>query len=150
MKFSLTICLLLISFNSYAGVSKWIDAEGKVHYSDMPPADIKSTTIRKAGAPENSSQASGVAAPKTLAEREADWKKSQKAKEEAAQKELKEQEAASIKQNNCESARTNLTTLENSPAIATYNSKGERTIMDDSIRKQRIDEARQAVNNFCN
>lgn len=152
MKSSLAICLLLISLHSHAGINKWVDAEGKVHYSDKPPADIKSTTVKSAAALEgnNIKPASGVSAPKTLAEREAEWKKSQKAKDEAAQKEAKVQEAASIKQKNCDSARSNLTTLENSPALVTYNSKGKRTIVDDDTRKQRTEEARQAVNSYCN
>lgn len=150
MRLSLVIFLLLTSIQCYGGVNKWIDAEGKVHYSDMPPADVKSTTIRKTGASENSAATNEVAAPKTPAEREIEWKKSQQAKEEASQKEAKDREAASLKQKNCDSARSNLTTLENSPAIVTYNSKGERTIVDDTTRKQRTEEAREAVNSFCN
>lgn len=150
MKHSLALSLLLISMSSHAGINKWIDAEGKVHYSDMAPADIKATTIRSAApVPDTPTSTSGVAAPKTLAEREAEWQKSQKAKEETAQKEAKAQETASIKQKNCENARSNLTTLENSPVLASYNEKGERTLVDDDTRRQRTEEARQAISTYC-
>jgi hypothetical protein len=150
MKHSLAIFLLLTSISSHAALNKWVDADGKVHYSDTAPADVKAKTLKSSSAPDSLSPANGPAAPKTLAEREAEWKKSQKSKEEATQKEAQQKEAAAIKQKNCESARSNLSTLENSPAIVTYNEKGERIYMDDASRKQNIDEARKAVSSYCN
>jgi len=150
MKYSLAIYLLLTSITSHAALNKWVDADGKVHYSDTAPADVKVKTLRSSAAPDAITPVSGVAAPKSLAEREAEWKKSQKSKVEAAQKAAQEQEAALVKQKNCESARNNLSTYENSPAIVMYNEKGERAFMDDTARKQNIDEARKAVSSFCN
>lgn len=150
MKHSLAIVLLLTSISSHAALNKWVDADGKVHYSDTAPADVEVKTLRRSAAPDAITPVSGAAAPKSLAEREAEWKKSQKTKEEATQKAAQEQEAASVKQKNCESARNNLATLENSPAIVTYNDKGERAFMDDAARKQNIDEVRKAISSFCN
>jgi hypothetical protein len=150
MNHGLAIFLLLISCNSHAALNKWVDANGKVHYSDTPPADAKVKILRSSAAPDAITTNSEAAAPKTLAEREAEWKKSQKLKEEAEQKASQEKEAASERQKNCENARSNLTILENSPAIATYNDNGERTFMDDVSRKQRTDEARKAVSSYCN
>ena len=37
MKKFLLILLMLASANAFAGLSKWVDADGKVHYSDQPP-----------------------------------------------------------------------------------------------------------------
>lgn len=150
MKHYLALLLLLTSFSSHAALNKWVDAEGKVHYSDTAPADVKAKTLRSTSAPDSLSPVSGTAAPKTLAEREAEWKKSQKSKEEATQKEAQQKEAAAIKQKNCEIARSNLATLENSPAIVSYNEKGERTYMDDASRKQSIEDSRKAVSSNCN
>lgn len=150
MKYCLAIFLLLTSISSHAALNKWVDADGKVHYSDTAPADVKAEKLRRSAAPDPISAVSGIAAPKSLAEREAEWKKSQKRKEEAAQKADQEKEAASIKQKNCEAARGNLATLENSPAIVSYNEKGERIYMDDASRKQSIEESRKAVSSYCN
>ena len=150
MKHSLAICLLLTSITSHAAVNKWVDADGKVTYSDTVPADVKVKTLRSSAAPDAIMPVSGVAASKSLAEREAEWKKSQQIKEEAAQKAAQEQEAALVKQKNCEGARKNLATYENSPAIVTYNEKGERTFMDDATRNQNMEEARKLVSSFCN
>ena len=150
MKYSLAIFLLLTSITSHAALNKLVDADGKVHYSDTAPSDVKVKTLRSSAAPDAITPVSGVAAPKSLAEREAEWKKSQKSKEEATQKAAREQEAALVKQKNCETARNNLATLENSPAIVTYSEKGERTLMDDAARKQSIEEARKLISSFCN
>jgi hypothetical protein len=150
MKYSLAIFLLLTSITSHAALNKWVDADGKVHYSDTAPSDVKVKTLRSSAAPEAITPVSGVAAPKSLAERNAEWKKSQKSKEEAAQKAAQEQEAPLVKQKNCETTRNNLATLENSPAIVTYSEKGERALMDDAARKQSIDEARKLISSFCN
>lgn len=150
MKYSVAVFLLLTSITSHAALNKWVDADGKVHYSDSAPADVKVKTLRSSVAPDATTPVSGVAAPKSLAEREVEWKKSQKNKEEATKKAAQEQEAALVKQKNCEIARNNLTTLQNSPAIVTYNEKYERVLMDDAARSQNIDDARKAVSSFCN
>jgi len=146
MKRCLPICLLLLSFSAYGALTKWVDADGKVHYSDEPPPDnVKAKPLTT---PHDS--ASGVPAAKTFVEREAELKKAQKAKEETDQKTIKQQEEVLAKQKNCTAAKANLKTLENSPQIATYNDKGERALMDDATRKQQIEEARDQISTYCN
>jgi len=150
MKYSLAICLFITSMSSHAALNKWVDADGKVHYSDSAPTDVKVKTLRSSSAPDATTSASGVSAPKTLAERDADWKKSQKAKEEVAQKAEQEKEAALIKQKNCESARSNLAGYENSRAIVKYDANGERSFLDDASRNKTIEDARKTVSTYCN
>lgn len=155
MRHYLAICLLLTSANAFGALHKWVDAEGVVHYSDsVPSAGVKSKTLRVTSvAPDADSSAtgsSGVTAPKTLAEKEAEARKAQKAKNEASEKSAREQEFANNKKKNCENARTSLTGLENSPRLVTYDAKGERTFMDDAQRQQQIDEARKAISINCN
>lgn len=41
MRFWLTLSLLLIAYNSWAELFKWVDAKGNTHYSDKPPASSK-------------------------------------------------------------------------------------------------------------
>ena len=150
MKHGMAIFLLLTSINSHAALNKWVDADGKVHYSDTAPSDVEVKKLRSSVAPDIATAVSGVAAPKTLAEREAEWKKSQKSKEEATQKAAREQEAALVKQKNCDGARGNLATYENSPRMVQYDAKGERTYLDDAARAQKTEEARKAIGTYCN
>lgn len=149
MKQLLIISLLLTSFNASAALNKWVDAEGKVHYSDTVPADVIAQKIRQSSAPDSTPPSPEAAAPKSLAEREAEWKKAKKTKEETAQKAEKEQEAQSIKQKNCEGARSNLANYENSPAIVSYNEKGERIFLDEATRQKKIEDARKSVSSHC-
>lgn len=145
MKRYLSVCLLLLSFSAYGALTKWVDADGKVHYSDGPPPDnIKTKTL---SIPHDS--VSGVPAQKTFVEREAERKKAQKAKEETSQKATQQQEEAVAKRKNCMGAKANLRALENSPKIATYNDKGESSLMDDSTRRQSIEEARKQISLYC-
>jgi Domain of unknown function (DUF4124) len=153
MKYYLTIFLLMISFNSYADLHKWIDANGKVHYSDEePPPDVKAETLHTAPEPGIGTSASAPAAApvKSIYEQAAEINKERKAKELASQKAAKEQQEAAIKKNNCEQARNQLLTLQNSPRIATYDENGNRSIMDDSTRQKNIDEANAAISKYCN
>jgi hypothetical protein len=149
MKRLLPLCLLITSLNASASLNKWVDAEGKVHYSDTVPADATITKVRSSTAPDPSPPINGVATPKSIAEQEADWKKNKQSKEEAAKKAEQDKEATAIKQKNCEGARTNLATYENSPLIVSYNPQGERFYLDDAARKQKVDEAKKAVATYC-
>jgi hypothetical protein len=149
MKHSLAILLLLTSMNTYAALNKWVDAEGKVHYSDTAPPEVKAKTLRNFDS-SSPAAASAEAPQKTLAEREAEWKKSQKSKEEAAKKEEQEKEVASVKKKNCESARGNLAIYENSPKIVNYNEKGEPIYLSDEARKSNTEDARNSVSKYCN
>lgn len=150
MKLFLFICFLLASLNTNAALNKWVDAEGKIHYSDSRPTDTKVQTLRSSAPPESNAAASSAYAPQSLAEREVEWKKSRKEKEKADKKAAVDKENVEIKQKNCTSARSNLAGLENSQRLVSYNEKGERTFVDEAGRAQRIDEARKAVSNYCN
>jgi Domain of unknown function (DUF4124) len=153
MKYSLLACLLLLlSFNAHGALHKWVDADGKVHYSDSPPppdARTQKLELLSAPATETGTSASDVPATSTTAEREAEWRKTQKAKEEAAQKAAKEQEAALARQMNCQQARSQLLTLQNSPAIATYDANGERRLMNDADRQRGIEATNKAISQYC-
>lgn len=139
MKRCLPVCLLLFSFSAYGALTKWVDADGKVHYSDEPPpadAKTKKVTIPSSG---------GEVASPTYVEREAELRKANKDKEEATKKAAKQQGETLAKQRWCASLNANLTTLEKSPRIASYNEKGEKVYMDDAARQQEIAETRKQL-----
>ena len=139
------ILLLSLSVSAYGALNKWVDSEGKVHYSDEPPpSDV---TVQPLAIP---SVASGVPAQKSIAEREAEWKKAKKEREEAAQNAAQQQEEALAKQKNCAGAKANLQTLESGMLITTFDEKGERVNMDDAARQQGIEDARKQISEYCN
>lgn len=154
MKYELSIYLLLfglISANAYSAVNKWVDDKGQVHYSDQaPPTDTRAVAVINISASSEVVPASGVSAPKSLAEREAEYKKAQKAKAEAASKAAKQKEADNAKQKYCEETRASLRAMQDSGRIAAYDANGERYFLDDAARQQRIETVRQSLQANCN
>ena len=143
--FLLLIILVSLSISAHGALNKWVDAEGKIHYSDdLPPSNVKSQTLAIPSA------LSGVSTQKTIAEREAERKKALKTKEESAQKAAQQQESELTKQRNCEGAKANLRTLESNLPVQSINEKGEKSLMDSNARQQSIEEARKQISVNCN
>ena len=152
----LLILLMLASTNTFAAISKWVDAQGQVHYSDQPPPpEAKAETLRSASDTEGTAGTSGVnatsapAAPKTIAEREAELKKAQQAKEAAADKAAQKQAATEAIKANCATAQQNLRTLQEGIRMVEVDANGERSYLDDNQRQQRIAKTQQDVSNYC-
>ncbi len=150
MKKILLTLLFLASANASAALIKWVDAEGKVHYSDQPPPpNVKAETLRVPSVPEAPAAASAPAAPKTVAEREAELKKAQQAKKEAADKSAKEQARKDAEKAQCEAAQQNLRALQEGMRMVEIDAKGERSYLDDEQRRQRIEKAQQDIGTYC-
>lgn len=149
MKYGLLILLVLASFNSYAGLTKWVDKDGAVHYSDAPPPeDVKSETVHIRSS-DQAAPASGARGTKSIYEMERDLNKERKAQEAAEKKAAQKEQEAEAKQRNCAAAQNQLATLRNAPRIATYDAEGNRTIMDDATREDQIRQAEASVSQFC-
>ena len=145
MKRCLPIVLILISVSSHGAVNTWRDSKGRVQYSDeAPPPDVKAHTLNTPKA------ASGVEPQKSFLELEAERKKSLKERQDAAQNAAKQQKNVQEKQKSCELAKSNLAAFESNSPVAKYNDKGEKILLDDSARKQGIEEARKQINDYCN
>ncbi|OIR09460.1 hypothetical protein GALL_82980 [mine drainage metagenome] len=142
------IALSILSLNAHAALNKWVDAEGKVHYSDTPPPDVTTETVRNIAGKERA-EAPAAHSPKSAAEREAEMKKSKKAQEEAAQKQAQKDAETEAKKKNCAAARESSQALEQSPRIVTYDANGNPSFMDDATRAQRLEDARKTISSSC-
>ena len=80
---------------------------------------------------------------------EAERKKAQQARDEADKKTAKKEEEARAKAKACAQSREQLNTMQNAPLVAGYDASGERVILDDAARQQRIQEAQDAVSKYC-
>jgi len=156
MKKFLLILLMLVSANATAELNKWVDADGKVHYSDQPPpVNVKVKTLHVTSDAAAPMSASGVAAasapvaPKTIAEREAELKKAQQAKKEAADKTAKEQAKMEAEKAACTAAQQNLRALQDGMRMVEIDAKGERSYLDDEQRRQHTEKAQQDVKTYC-
>lgn len=156
MKNFLPLLLLLISTGSFAGLNKWVGADGKVIYSDLPPpANVEATVLRASQgattpAAGEDTAASGVpAAPKTIAERAAELKKAQQERKEAAAKAAQEQADAQALREDCRTVRKNLGMLQEGMRMVEVDDKGERYYLDDAQRQQRIARAQLDISTYC-
>ena len=152
----LLIFLMLIGSNALAAVSKWVDSDGHTHYSDQPPPPgEKAARLHSISGDEGIEGASGVpvasapAAPKTIAEREADLKKAQKAQKEAADKAARQHAAEDAKKANCVTSQQNLRTLQEGMRMVEVDAKGERSIVSDEQRQKSIAKTQQDISTFC-
>jgi hypothetical protein len=145
----LLILLILASANAFADVNKWVDNQGRVHYSDQPPPpDVRAEALRSAS---DTGSASGVAGTgdTTFVQQEAALKRAQRAQQsDDAQAAAKQATAEALKAN-CDAARDNLRSLQSGARIMDINPSGERYYLDDSQRQQRIDKVQQDISNLC-
>ncbi|MHB1619806.1 MAG: DUF4124 domain-containing protein [Sulfuricella sp.] len=146
------ISMLMVATVTNAGVIKWVDAKGKVHYSDQPPP---STAKSQKNLDFQTGPASPIATPdskggeKSLAEKDLEFRKRRAEAEKAAAKQAEEKKDAKRKQENCAQARNQLQALQEGQRIVQYNEKGERVFLEDSARPQAIEEAKRAADSWC-
>ena len=113
-----------------AALYKWTDAQGRIVYSDQPPAANVKTEQLRAPPP-----AANPNAAKEFAQREAEYKKKQADAAEATAKAEKERVDAGKLVEVCAQARGQLKQLNESQlAVIRYNEKGEREVLDEDAR----------------
>lgn len=148
MKTFLTFCLLAIFAPcAHAGLNKWVDENGAVHYSDSKPAGVKADPVRNVTGKDPA--ATGDGKPESYVERERELKKARQEKQAAADKQAKEKALQEERQRNCLSAKESLRALESSGRIVTYDANGEKVYLDDAARERRMQDARATVKANC-
>ncbi len=150
----LIVALMFFSGSSLAAANKWIDDQGRVHYSDqIPPAHAKdqSTVYTSTPAiPVDASPVSGVPASDKAATAKGETKNDSAAKKAAADKAAQEAAMKAQNQANCLGAKQNLANLKDGMRIATIDpNTGERSYMDDAQRQKSMDDAQQQISKFC-
>jgi hypothetical protein len=132
-------CLVLTSVAS-AQAYRWVDKDGKVRYSDVPPQGQKATTIKPpSGGPAPAAAAKDKEAPKPPAA------KSAREAQDVAEKEKQE---AAVKEN-CALSREQLTLMESGQRVMKLDAKGERYFIDDAQRAQEVAKAKENVSQWC-
>lgn len=146
----------------------WKDDGGRTVFSDQPPpAAVKkeqilrqpgggviSSAVPTAPAP-SSASATGAkpaapAAPKTIAEREQEFRKRQQERADADKKQAEEQALAARRKDECTRARGYLRQLEDGVRMARTDAQGNREFLDDAQRSAEMARARESINANCN
>lgn len=145
-KLLVILAVALLPAAAQAQILKCIGAGGRVEFAAACPPGTKaeSTGIR------NNPGAAPAGSQKSLAERDADFRKRRMEQQETAKKsEEKSRESADRKQN-CESAQTYLRSLQSGQRILNNDPKtGERVFLEDADRPAEIARAQRAVDANC-
>jgi hypothetical protein len=140
--------MLALSAGAQGQLLKCVSKSGKVEYAQACP---EGTTEQKTGirsAPGGG--ASSAPAPKSYAERDADFKKRQIEQQEAQQKAAKSSAEASAKKEDCDNARAYLKTIEDGVRLTRTDPKtGERVFMEDAERAAEATRARGRIAQAC-
>jgi hypothetical protein len=128
----------------------WRDAEGRVHFSDVPPTGKEEAKKLRGAAPSSATPVpASPAAPSatkpspSLADKDLEFRKRRAESQEVADKAAKEKAAADRKASDCQNARNQMRALESGQRISRFNDKGEAIPMDDSQRQAEIERNRQ-------
>lgn len=176
VRVTMVVALVLAGFTSTPSEAQWAwkDANGRLVYSDRPPpSDIKPANIVRqpstqvlanpapasgplddAAKPTDAKSSDGKAAPvpntpKTIAEREMEFRKRQQERVESDKKSAEEQTKNTAKTAECERARGYMRSLEDGTRIQRTDASGNREFLDDAQRAAEIDRTRQIIQNTC-
>ena len=143
--------MLALSAGAQAQLLKCVSKGGKVEYAQSCPEGTTEQKTRIQGGPAGSaSGASQAPAQKSLAERDADFKKRQIEQQEAQQKAAKSSAEASAKKEDCDNARAYLKTIEEGVRLTRTDPKtGERVYMEDKERAAEATRARGRIAQAC-
>lgn len=145
---ALLFVLALLSLPAVAQVYTWKGADGRVHYSDRPPAE-HGLDARRVGPATSPPSGETASARKSFAESEAEARKRRQQSKEAAGKAEKDKAEQEDQKKNCERARAALKAVESGETRFRINDKGEREALDGEVREAELADARKSVAGWC-
>jgi Domain of unknown function (DUF4124) len=136
-----------------ADVYKWVDKDGKVHYSDAPPVTGEGKKLKQKIKDPGSSApaANGTAAKPTtsVADQDLEFRKRKMEQEEAEKKKKADKELAEQNKGHCNSLRGDLRAHNDGMRITKYNDKGERVFLDNAQRAESKAKLEEAIARDC-
>jgi hypothetical protein len=160
---SLPFLALLLALPVSAEIYNWRDKDGRLHYSDVPPAAGEAKQVEtRATAPaaqppaaaqpatdDTGTRAAEPARPKTLAEQEQAFRERRAAAAETQAAAEKKQQQEAERQRSCEEMRNQLAGLESGQRVARFNAAGEREVLDDAARAEETARLRRQLGQSC-
>jgi hypothetical protein len=134
---------------------KYVGPDGRVQYSDRPPADgqkaekVTGSRVSTVATPGASGGEAGKSGPKTPAEQEQAFRQRRADAEEKAKKDEKLAQETKAKDSYCASARRELTSLQSGQRIVRTDDKGERVFLEDPQIQQEIARVQRDIATNC-
>lgn len=145
-KILLFTALTVLPIVTHAQIMKCVGADGRVEFSNACPPGMTAAPTGIRSSPGGTSSG----AQKSLADRDAEFRKRKMEQETAAKKTAAKDAEAADTQQNCISARSYLRSLQDGQRIAnTDPATGERNFLDDAQRASEMERAERAVSSNC-
>ena len=146
--FILVIFLGLLPLATQAAIYKWVDEDGKVHYSQQKPQNIKTEKIKvNTRTPENTSTYSKPSLKQKDTDKQASDKPANTSKQNA---DKKPEKSAKERADLCKQSRANLQTLASRGRIRQKDDQGNLSYMSEEQKQQRIKREQDRVKEYCN
>ena len=175
IRVTIAVAIVLAGFASTPSEAQWAwkDGNGRLVYSDRPPpSDIKPANVVRQPSTQalaNPAPASGPLddsgkpsdaknsdaknpapnAPKTIAEREMEFRKRQQERADSDKKAAEEQTKNATKTAECDRARGYLKSLDDGVRITRTDASGNREFLDDAQRAAEADRTRKIIQGTC-
>lgn len=146
---TLTCVLLALASGLHAAgndaIYKWVDDNGEVHYTQLPPQNRKYETLKQASAPAD--DPAGIRS--NLKEQVDAMDKAEEKRAEAAKEGEEQDKIQELRKDNCKIAKKNLANLHQGGNKAFMLPNGEVIRLTDDERQRRIDEANKQIEENC-
>jgi Skp family chaperone for outer membrane proteins len=139
------ILMLMGASLAHAQVYKTIDANGKVQYTDTPPAGAKKSEVVK-----DATNVKSASDRTDWQEKDREFRARKMQQDEASRKEEEESRQIAKERNKaCLLAREQIDDLNRGVPLYRVNAKGERVYLDEAERADAMKRARQSVADNC-
>ena len=141
-----TLVSIIFSQSLYAGVYKWTDEHGRVHFSDRPVSD-SSTEVKIKQTPSSESSGSSPQQRQQKMRKMLDaFEEERSEKKEAKQKAKQEREKRKKK---CIYAKDRYNSHNRARGIYNYQKDGERSYLSEAERKNHMKKLKADVDRWC-
>lgn len=139
----ISLILLLSSTIVFAaGVYKWTDADGNIHYGDRPKSSAEKIKVRTGHKPDPTQIEHRQKRDRLLEVLD------EERREKRSDKELAAQQKAERK-SQCEEAKTNLEQYKAAGYLYKVDEDGNRNILEDDAHAQALEDAQDSVDHWC-
>ena len=146
MRFLGCVLLFLVAFAVHAGIYKWVDVDGKVHYSDKKEAATKQVTIKTQTSPQQEELSQSQQRYDKLIQSE---KMHKLKKEEQLKKDAEAQTKLEDKKKRCLKLLDEIEHTKYARAVYYKSGDDKKVYVDDTTRDQHINKAQNIYDEHC-
>lgn len=137
----------LLCAGAQAQVYKWVDSQGRTHYDQKPPENVKSKEVQMHDT--STSAGSGPSNGADWQEKERAFKQRQVDRQKADAKADSDRQKKEALVAKCQAARNNIQNLRNANRVFDTGANGDRQYLDDDQRAARVAQREAEYNQNC-